>query len=83
MNEQTNRDELPRSPDVIVVGGGLAGLTAAAVVAKAGKSVVVREKKGMLGGDATSVMRDGFTFNQGPHAPVSYTHLTLPTICSV
>gem|GEM_PF-237633 len=56
------------SPDVVVIGAGLAGLTAAAIVARSGRSVVVREKRGAIGGDARSVNREGFTFNQGPHA---------------
>ena len=60
--------EAPSNPDVVVVGGGLAGLTAAALVARAGKSVIVHEKRGVTGGDARSVTSDGFTFNQGPHA---------------
>lgn len=68
MNDQVARSSVPASPDVVVIGGGLAGLTTAALVARAGKSVVVREKLGALGGDARSVLRDGFTFNQGPHA---------------
>lgn len=68
MNEHAKREDVPVSPDVVVVGGGLAGLTAAAIVARAGRSVVVREKRGELGGDSRSVNRDGFTFNQGPHA---------------
>ena len=54
--------------DVVVVGGGLAGLTAAATVAAAGKRVLVREKLGVPGGDARSTNKDGFIFNQGPHA---------------
>lgn len=58
----------PSDPDVVVIGGGLAGLTAAAIVARAGKSVAVHEKRGVLGGDARSVSNEGFTFNQGPHA---------------
>ncbi len=55
-------------PDVVIVGGGLAGLTAAATVALAGRSVVVHEKLGVPGGDARSTEKDGFTLNQGPHA---------------
>src|SRR3954470_20498307 len=40
----------PRSADVIVVGAGLAGLTAARNVAKAGKSVLVLEARDRAGG---------------------------------
>lgn len=68
MSNHTLSTQPPANPDVVVIGGGLAGLTAAALVARAGKSVVVHEKRGVLGGDARSVTSDGFTFNQGPHA---------------
>jgi len=56
------------STDVVVIGGGLAGLTAAAVVAQADRSVVVVEGLGEVGGAARSITTDGFTFNRGPHA---------------
>lgn len=68
MNQHADDRPILTSVDVVVVGAGLAGLTAAALVARAGKSVVVRERRGVVGGDARSVNRDGFTFNQGPHA---------------
>lgn len=67
ITESNDTTRAPR-PDVIVIGGGLAGLTAGATIARAGRSVVVREKRGVVGGDARSVQNDGFTFNQGPHA---------------
>jgi len=54
--------------DVVVVGGGLAGLTAAAFLARAGKSVTLFEKSQRLGGRAETQMREGFYFNQGAHA---------------
>src|SRR3954467_3010925 len=52
----------------IVVGGGLAGLAAAAYLAKGGKRVTVFEKASALGGRAASQNHDGFVFNLGAHA---------------
>ncbi len=54
--------------EVHVIGGGLGGLAAAAIVAQAGHSVIVHEQRGHIGGRATTEMRRGFRFNQGPHA---------------
>lgn len=42
------------SPEVIVVGGGVAGLAAATMLAEAGKRVLVLEARGRLGGRATA-----------------------------
>jgi len=54
---------------VIVVGGGLAGLAAAALLGRAGRAVVLYEKASGLGGRASTQRRDGgFLLNQGPHA---------------
>jgi 2-polyprenyl-6-methoxyphenol hydroxylase-like FAD-dependent oxidoreductase len=53
--------------DVVVVGGGLAGLTAALVAAGDGASVVVVDARS-VGGRGRSVRRDGFVLNQGAHA---------------
>ncbi|MCU1352631.1 MAG: Dehydrogenase [Acidimicrobiales bacterium] len=53
--------------DVVVVGGGLAGLAAAATAAQSGARVVLLDGH-PLGGRARSDDRNGFTFNRGPHA---------------
>ena len=53
--------------DVVVVGGGLAGLTAAAFAARSGSSVVVLDSHG-FGGRARTATVEDFRFNQGPHA---------------
>src|SRR6266487_3261184 len=50
--------------DAVVIGGGHNGLTTAAYLAKAGKSVVVLEKNSMLGGAAVTVEDyPGFRFS--------------------
>ncbi|MEP6660742.1 MAG: FAD-dependent oxidoreductase [Acidimicrobiales bacterium] len=53
--------------DVVVVGGGLAGLAAARTVATAGARVLVVEAHD-LGGRARTSTHDGFRFNLGPRA---------------
>jgi phytoene dehydrogenase-like protein len=52
---------------VVVVGAGLAGLTAAATAGRAGNPVVVVEAH-VEGGRARTDQRGGYRFNQGPHA---------------
>lgn len=54
--------------DVAVVGGGLAGLTAAAFAARAGATVRLLDARANLGGRARTSVHDGFHFNEGPHA---------------
>lgn len=54
--------------DLVVVGGGLAGLTAATVAARTGLRVVLTEKTSDLGGRAQTQVRDGFSLNLGAHA---------------
>lgn len=59
----------PRTqPPVIIVGGGLSGLTAAAYLARAGHTVMLFEKASAPGGRARTRERNGFFFNQGAHA---------------
>ena len=54
--------------DVIVVGGGLAGLTASAYLAKAGHSTLLLEKEAACGGLVHTFERDGFVFDGGIRA---------------
>ena len=53
--------------DVIVVGGGLAGLAAGATATRAGASTLVLEGH-QAGGRARVSHKDGFAFNMGAHA---------------
>jgi all-trans-retinol 13,14-reductase len=52
--------------DVIIVGAGIGGLTAAAILVKAGLRVLVLEKNPHPGGTAYVYKRKGFTFPMGP-----------------
>ncbi len=53
---------------VCIVGGGVAGLTAAAVAAGAGAEVDLYETVSKPGGRARTRETNGFRFNLGPHA---------------
>ncbi|HSM23952.1 MAG TPA: NAD(P)/FAD-dependent oxidoreductase, partial [Anaerolineaceae bacterium] len=54
--------------DAVIVGGGIAGLTAAAFLSKAGKSVLVCEKAEKCGGLVNNFVRDGFVYDGGVRA---------------
>lgn len=54
--------------DSVIVGGGLAGLTASVYLAKAGQKVAVLEKSGRFGGRADTVTKNGVKLNLGGHA---------------
>ena len=63
-----NKAPTPPNTDLIVVGGGLAGLTAAAFLAKDGHQPLLIEKQDHVGGLVTSFTRDGFTYDGGIRA---------------
>ncbi len=56
------------SVDVVVVGGGLAGLTASILLAQRGRSVCLVERSAQLGGRAVTQRNNGYSLNLGPHA---------------
>ena len=54
--------------DVMVVGGGLAGLAAATTAARQGRRVTLLEARSEAGGRARTTTQDDFLLNEGPHA---------------
>jgi squalene-associated FAD-dependent desaturase len=55
------------SPRVVVIGGGLAGITAAIALAETGAAVTLLEARPRLGGATCSFNRDGLTVDTGQH----------------
>ena len=54
--------------DTVVVGGGVAGLTASVYLARAGQKVLLVEKNNECGGLVNTFNRDGFYFDAGVRA---------------
>lgn len=59
--------EMAKGYDIIVIGGGLGGLTCGALTANAGLSTVLIEQEEQVGGYATNFSRDGFLFDSAVH----------------
>jgi protoporphyrinogen oxidase len=66
--EHTGVEREPEHTTVVVIGGGIAGLTAACYLARSGAGVTVFEKAPNLGGRAATREYEGFLFNRGGHA---------------
>ncbi|MFD1780831.1 phytoene desaturase family protein [Fredinandcohnia salidurans] len=54
--------------DCVIIGGGIAGITASIYLARAGKSVLVLEKSNKLGGRGRTTEKIDSYLNLGPHA---------------
>ena len=54
------------SKEIIVIGSGLAGMSCAAYLGKAGHRVTVIEKNSTYGGRLQTVSQQGYTFDSGP-----------------
>ena len=68
MNPANSSAHLPTSPlRVAVIGGGLAGITAAIALAEAGAAVTLLEARPRLGGATCSFARDGLVVDTGQH----------------
>lgn len=65
-NISTDAGRIAESADVIVIGAGIGGLSAAAYLARSGLKVIVLEQDQHLGGTASLFKRYGFTFPTGP-----------------
>ena len=57
-----------KAKDLIIIGSGIAGLTAAIFLAREGLNVMVLEQSSAIWGRARTSVLDGFYLNQGPHA---------------
>lgn len=53
--------------EVVILGAGLAGLSAGWMLAKQGYAVTLLEKTGEVGGLAVTKTRDGYKYDLGPH----------------
>jgi len=72
-------DDIMKKYDVIVIGAGLAGLTAAYRLSVAGKAVLLLEKENFLGGRTSSFNDDGMKVEAGFHSHIGY-YKKLPSI---
>lgn len=67
MTGSAGNETASKRPAVVVLGAGLAGLSAGWLLARKGYQVVVLERETYCGGLAITKERDGFRYDLGPH----------------
>ena len=67
------------TPDVLIVGGGMAGLTTAAYLSRAGLKILLCEKEPKTGGLVSSFEHKGFVFDGGIRA-IENSGIVLPML---
>lgn len=72
-----------RETDIVILGGGLTGLSIADLLTQTGKNVILLEKENCVGGLARTVKYDGFRFDLGGHRLCFYNSALLNYIKSI
>jgi phytoene dehydrogenase-like protein len=71
-------DKIPESVDTVVIGSGMSGLTAAAVLSRTGQRVLVLEQHYVAGGGSHMFqLKGGLHFDSGLHYLVPYSGLLM------
>ncbi len=73
MNNTTNTD-------VLIIGGGISGLTSAFFLKKRGLKIKLAESRSRAGGSVTSLKKDGFLMDLGPNSMMDTTPL-IKSLC--